>query len=84
MACEVPCVVTDVGDAAWIVGDTGIVVPPSNPTALANGWGQLIEKNREERRLLGTRARKRIEDTFDIAQITDQYAAVHEDLSRRT
>ena len=39
MACGVPCVVTDVGDSAWVVGSTGKVLPPRNSMALAEAWG---------------------------------------------
>ncbi len=42
MACNVPCVVTDVGDSAVVVGDTGVVVPPRDPAALARAWEQLL------------------------------------------
>jgi glycosyltransferase involved in cell wall biosynthesis len=37
MACGVSCVVTDVGDSGSLVGDSGLVVPPANPEALARG-----------------------------------------------
>jgi glycosyltransferase involved in cell wall biosynthesis len=42
MACGVPCVVTDVGDSALIVGPTGAVAPPDNPGDLADAMLKLL------------------------------------------
>ena len=44
MAWGVPCVVTDVGDSAKIVGDQGIVVPPGDARMLANGLEKMLLK----------------------------------------
>lgn len=41
MACGVPVVATNIGDARWIVGELGEVVPPSNPDLLCAGWTRL-------------------------------------------
>lgn len=36
MSCGTPCITTDVGDAAVIVGELGLVVPVGHPQALAD------------------------------------------------
>jgi len=73
MACGVPCVVTDAGDSALIVGDTGIVVPTKNPLALATAWDHLLNLPDQERVALGKRARARIEEYFELGTITQKY-----------
>src|SRR5204863_3912623 len=66
MACGVPCVATDVGDAAVLIGDTGLVVPPRDPGALATGWCRLADFGADDRAALGGRARARIVGHYDI------------------
>ena len=80
MACGVPCVVTDVGDSAWIVGDTGHVVPPQDPQALAAAWRQTIELDPAQRNSLSLAARGRIVDKFSLAAIVPQYESLYQSL----
>lgn len=82
MACEVPCVVTNVGDAATIVGDTGRVVPPRSPQALVAAWQEVVELGAQGRRILGRRARSRIEVKFALNQIVRQYEELYERFAR--
>jgi glycosyltransferase involved in cell wall biosynthesis len=65
MACAVPCVVTDVGDSALVVGDTGVVVPPRDPYALAAGWAALADRMTHNP-ALGNAARDRIESRLSL------------------
>lgn len=84
MSCGVPCAVTDVGDAALIVGETGRVVPPRNPAALAEAWRQLVELGPEGRARLGIAARQRIKDNFDLPQIVHRFQSLFQELARPT
>lgn len=78
MACGVPCVVTDVGDCASIVGDAGIVVPPNDWLAMARSWETLLNMPDEERAEFGRLGRIRIESQFSLKKVTKQYERVYE------
>lgn len=78
MACGVPCVVTDVGESASIVLDTGRVVPPGAPDALAQAIGDLIAAGRSYRQQLGAAARRRVEKEFSLPEMASRYEAVYE------
>jgi glycosyltransferase involved in cell wall biosynthesis len=77
MACAVPVVVTDVGDCRALVGDAGLMVPPSDPTALAHAVGTLLDMPREKLEELGRRARARIEAKFGLDEIVRQYEELY-------
>jgi len=73
MACGAPCVVTNVGDSAAIVGDTGIVVPPADPEALAEAWGKILLMDKKGRRDMGQRARDRVEALYGMQAVAERY-----------
>jgi len=77
MACGVYCVVTDVGDAAYIVGDTGVVVPPEQAEALARGIeSALCDVAARGRERSGEPGRARVLEHFDLARMVQSYIAV--------
>jgi glycosyltransferase involved in cell wall biosynthesis len=84
MACGTPCVVTDVGDSALIVADTGKVVAPEDPVALAEAWRTLIEAGPEVRRRLGMAARRRVQQYFALPAIVERYQAVYSQLAAQS
>ncbi len=75
MACQVPCVVTDVGDSGFLVGNSGLVVPPADPDAQAGAVAQLLDAGPDKRAELGQLARERIKSEFSA----ERYIQLHED-----
>lgn len=77
MACGTPCVVTDVGDAALIVGDTGWVVPPSNPISLSDTINAALTTVASEGREVRVEScRARIAEHFSMERMVDAYMAL--------
>lgn len=81
MACGVPCAVTDVGDSAYIVGDTGRVVQSGDMAGLATAMEDLLTLSKSKRKALGERARARVSDNFEIGQVVKRYEAFYEGLA---
>ncbi|MBT7308887.1 MAG: glycosyltransferase [Gammaproteobacteria bacterium] len=77
MASAIPCVVTDVGDSAEIVGDTGVVVTVGDDSAMADAIVALL-KEQKRRVLLGQRARERVLTYYSIDTISEKYLNLYQ------
>ena len=84
MACGVPCVVTDVGDCAYLVGESGYTVPPRNAQALADAIIRMGELAENDRAAMGARARQRVVAEFSMASVAQRFAALYDRCGRRT
>ncbi|MBE3072679.1 MAG: glycosyltransferase, partial [Acidobacteria bacterium] len=84
MSCGVPCVVTDVGDASYLVGDTGVVVPPRDPDAMAAAWAALMAEGTDAREARGRAARERIARHFGLDAVARQYEDFYASLVSRS
>jgi glycosyltransferase involved in cell wall biosynthesis len=82
MACGIPCVATDCGDSAAIIGDAGIIVPPRDPRALAAAWREMLALAPEQRRELGKHARARVQQHYDLGAIVARYDDFYQEIAR--
>jgi len=82
MACGLPPIATNVGDAAVIVGDSGAMVPPGDHEALAKAIRAMVQETSDQRAARGARARARIASRFSLQlaqqRFNEVYAALME------
>lgn len=71
-----PCIVSDVGDSADVVGDTGWVVPAGNIEALTAAMAQAADLSDDELERRGSAARQRIVDNYGMGRMVDGYLRV--------
>lgn len=77
MACGVPCVVSDVGDAATIVGEAGFVVPLGDAAALAAAWLEVLDRDASEKAEIGGRGRARAIERFTLDRMAQAYSGLY-------
>ncbi len=78
MSCAVPCVVTDAGDCADVVGDTGIVVNTRDPEAMARGWETILSMDPDRRKTMGRSARDRVAALYSLDKVARKYETIYE------
>jgi glycosyltransferase involved in cell wall biosynthesis len=81
MACGTPCVVTLVGDAALIVGDTGWAVPARDPAQFAAAMLAAVNEKSDLTVWAARQAicRERIQSNFNLEMMVDKYNTVWND-----
>lgn len=85
MACGVPVVAADVGDAKYLLGDCGFVVPAGDVPAMADSVEAILSQTPEARNAAARASRQRIVDHYEIRSIAASYEATwHEMLQRRS
>ena len=79
MASAVPCVVTDVGDLAEIVGEGGLVCEGTDPAAIASAMLRLVRGGPELRSRMGRQARLRVETEFSLPAVVERYERLYDE-----
>ncbi|MFD9637075.1 glycosyltransferase, partial [Streptomyces violascens] len=82
MSCGRATVSTDVGGVREAVGETGLVVPPRDPDAMAAAALELLG-DPVRRATMGEAARLRVVEQFTLRQTVDTFRAIYLELSVR-
>jgi glycosyltransferase involved in cell wall biosynthesis len=81
MACDVPCVATDVGDSAQIIGQRRWIVAKRDHEALAEAWRSLLST---ERRLAAGEARSHVAARYSLKQMCAHYEELYHSLAQKS
>ncbi|GHF59104.1 lipopolysaccharide glycosyltransferase, putative [Streptomyces mashuensis] len=81
MSCGRATVSTDVGGVREAVGDTGLVVPPRDPEAMARAALDLLHDG-ELRARMGEAARLRVVEQFTLRRTIDAFRGIYHELAR--
>jgi glycosyltransferase involved in cell wall biosynthesis len=77
MLARLPCAATDCGDSREILGSFGRIVPPEDSIALSEAILDLLSLNERERADLGSAARRRVLETYDIRDVSRRYLEMY-------
>ncbi|MBC9718476.1 GT4 family glycosyltransferase PelF [Streptomyces sp. TRM66268-LWL] len=82
MSCGRATVSTDVGGVREAVGDSGLVVPPRDPAAMARAALELL-RDPARRAAMGERARLRVIEQFTLRRTIETFRSIYLELDER-
>jgi glycosyltransferase involved in cell wall biosynthesis len=77
MACGLPAVATDVGDAREIIGETGMIVPPRDHRAFVASLSTLANESVEARAARRAGARQHIAEHYSLDRAVARFSALY-------
>jgi glycosyltransferase involved in cell wall biosynthesis len=85
LACETPVVATSVGGIPDIIKsyENGILVPPNDPTRLAESIQYLLN-NKKIRQELGAAGRKMVKESLSSRKMAERLTQIYERITRKT
>ena len=78
MSCGIPCIATDIGDTASVIGDAGWIVQPRRPRDVAAAIVQVARMSTEARRQAGVSARERVINEYSMRVIAARYLDLYD------
>ena len=81
MMVGVPCIVTDVGDSALLLDDSGILIKSRDLKGLTSALERLITAGEVERGRLGEAGRQRVERFFSLSAVAERYSKLYEEVA---
>jgi glycosyltransferase involved in cell wall biosynthesis len=81
MSAGIPCVATDVGDTAYLLGDGGVVVRPRDADAFREALAGLLNAPEQVRKAMGEKGRARIATHFGLQSVVHRYEELYRELA---
>ena len=82
MACGVPCVATDIGDCAMIVGETGTIVAPGDAEGFAAAVDALLLEDAPARAARSSACRARVVADFEVEAVAARFGDAWQRIAR--
>jgi glycosyltransferase involved in cell wall biosynthesis len=78
MLAELPCVVTNIGDSAQVLGECGSIIDmPITEEKITNNLIEMIKLSKVDLKKIGNKGRQRIIENFSIEQTLKKYQMLY-------